>query len=100
MIGPCSIAPSVLPVLLLRGPHGPEAQSLAPCGLCAEGSTMPTTELLTPSEIAGELRAIEGQLESLEERFAEVVAKVNATVNDLQFAAHKIVVALDRVANA
>jgi hypothetical protein len=68
-------------------------------GLGAEGSTMPTTEL-TPSEIAEELRAIEGQLESLEERFAEVVDKVNSTIDDLQFAAHKLVVALDRGADA
>jgi hypothetical protein len=46
MMAPCSIAPSVLfSVLLLRGLHGPGAQSLAPCRLCAEeGSTMSTID--------------------------------------------------------
>jgi hypothetical protein len=41
MIGPCSIAPSILStVLRLRGPRGPVAQSLRSRGLCAERSVM------------------------------------------------------------
>jgi hypothetical protein len=64
MIAACSIAPSVLfSVLILRGPHGPGAQSLAPCGLCAEGRTMSYTDAIIRREIESDDERIRRALE-------------------------------------
>lgn len=60
---------------------------------------MSTTQL-TPSEVAEEVREIEDELHNLEEQFAGVVGKMNSRIVDLQFAAHKLVVALGRGTDA